>query len=273
MQDHYQALGIPRGASAQLVKIAFEGKMKALDDPRFPMTAAQRREEERVLKEAHVTLTVDAKRVIYDEKLDAWLAGGGGKEPTGGKWRNSNVVFASILVGVVAIGLGGLMVERSREKDKLRIEQERLSLERDRMEKQVALEEERFKDSQARRDASAEEQRQRNEQYRVQRERAEYDRWRNATDAQQRHADRPQPVDSRSAYDQRYAEERARRQEAEDRAAAQREVERQKQYLRQKEYDEERARIDRHNRAQQDDYERRMRQAMEEARARQASQR
>ncbi len=32
MRDHYLALGIPRNASERMVKLAFEGKMKALAD-------------------------------------------------------------------------------------------------------------------------------------------------------------------------------------------------------------------------------------------------
>lgn len=270
MEDFYQVLGIPRGASAQLVRIAFEGKMKALDDPRFPLTPEARRAEELLLKNAHVTLTVDAKRAVYDEKLDAFLA-----NPKAGKagmprLRNSHFAFISILVAVVVLGIGAQLVERSRERDRLKLEQERLAVERDRMAKQLELDEERFKDAQARKDYADEQTRQRNEQYRVSRERADYDRWRNATDAQSRYSDRQSSAaEMRSAYEQRYAEERARQQEYQERMAAQREVERQKQYLRQKEYDEERARVERHNRVQMEEYQRKMQKAQEDAMARQ----
>ena len=68
MTDYYEALGVANDATAAIVKIAFEGKMKALAKaPASP----ERQAEERLLQQAYATLSNAQKREWYDRQLEA----------------------------------------------------------------------------------------------------------------------------------------------------------------------------------------------------------
>jgi curved DNA-binding protein CbpA len=262
VHDYYQVLGVARNASPQIMKLAFEGKLKALADPAYAATPAEKREEERLLREALVTLTVPAKRAPYDAKLEAFEAEGpAAKRPA---W-----LVPAALASVLALAAGGMWVNQSREKERLRLAEERLAMEKETARRSADAEDARIREAQARREEAVAVTRERSEQLRVQRERAEYERWRRTQEAQARYADSAQERQARNEiYAKQREEERLRREEEARRRQAQYEVERQKQYLRSLELEEERARAARHESAQREAREREYQRMMEEQRQR-----
>ncbi len=201
MHDYYRILGVARGASPQIAKIAFEGKMKALADPAYAASPAEKREEERLLREAVVTLTVPAKRGPYDGKLAAFEAANA-EAPSRPAW-----LVPAALAAVVALAAGGLWVNNAREKERLRLEEERLAMEKETARRQADAEEARIREMQARREESAALVRERNEQARIQRERADYERWRRTQEAQARYNETAQERAARNAVYEKQREE------------------------------------------------------------------
>jgi curved DNA-binding protein CbpA len=250
VDDLYQLLGVGRDATPAVVKIAFEGRVKAL--ARSPLDDAAKAAERKALERAFVTLSNPAKRQWYDDQLER-------QEAHSGSWggRGKGLAIAG-LVAVLAIGgASWALVERSREKERLRLEEERLALQRDALQKAADLEQARVDQGQQRIDL----QRDAVEASRAARERAYADGVRRAetADAQRRQAE------VRSAVAQ--AERDRQVQEARDRAAAEAErrravaeVERQKRFVQQREQEDERARNDRYARAQ---YEKRQKELQE----------
>lgn len=266
MHDYYQILGIARDASPQVVKFAFEGKMKAVADPAYVASPAEKREEERLLKEAFVTLSMPAKRGPYDEKLAAFESGAGG-----GASRPAWLVPAAV-VAVLAIGASMAWVNHSREQERQRLEAERVAAQEEEARRRAEREAERIREAEARQEEFDARNRERNEQYRAQRERADLERWRRSVDAQARQGDYARESRERNAaYEarreeqrRRSEEDRLRREEEARRRQAQYEVERQKDFLRRQEQEEERVRLERHYRAQQEAQEREYRRMIEE---------
>ena len=262
MHDYYQVLGIARDASPQVVKYAFEGKAKALADPAYAASPAEKREEERLLKEAYITLSVPAKRGAYDAKLFAFedeAAAAGSPRPA---W-----LVPAIAAALVALAAGGVWTNHSREKERLRLEEQRIALEKDSARRKAEDEAERIREAQARQEASSEQYRLRNEQLRMQRERADYDRWRRTEEMRARQGESMrESQERRAAMEKQREEENLRRAEEDRRRQAQREVDRQKEYLRRQEMEEERIRAARHAQAQREAQEREYRQYMEEQR-------
>jgi hypothetical protein len=262
MHDYYQILGIARDASPQLVRFAFEGKSKALADPAYAASPAEKREEERLLKEAFVTLSVPAKRVAYDAKLSDFE----GAAAVERAWRPTWLIPA-VAASVVALAAVGLWTNHSREKERLRIEEQRVSLDKENARRKAEDDAERIRENQARQEASTEQARLRGEQLRMQRERTEYDRWKRTEEMRARQGDAMrESQERRLATDKQREEERLRRAEEDRRREAQREVDRQKEYLRRQELEEERIRAARHAQAQREAQEREYRQYLEEQR-------
>lgn len=266
MHDYYQILGIARDASPQVVKFAFEGKMKAVADPAYAASPEEKREEERLLKEAFVTLSLPAKRGPYDEKLAAFESG-----PAGADSRPAWLAPAAV-VAVLAIGGSMAWVNHSREQERQRLEAERVAVQEEEARRRADREAERIREAEARREEFDARNRERNEQYQAQRERAELERWRRSVDAQARQGDYARESRERNAaYEarreeqrRRSEEDRLRREEEARRRQAQYEVERQKEFLRRQEQEEERVRLERHYRAQQEAQEREYRRMIEE---------
>lgn len=263
MHDFYRLLGIARDASAQVVRFAFEGKLKALADPAYTASPAEKREEERLLREALVTLTVAAKREAYDAKLAAFEEGGGANAS-----RRRSLALPAVLAAFVAVAALAWWKERADVRERVRIEEARAAAqaERDRLAaEREAKRQEELQALQERREEAMALSRERNERLRVQRERADYDRQRRYEEMRVRQAESARESrERRTALEERRAEEIARRAEEESRRAALRELERQKEYLRRQELEEERVRAARHAQAQREAQEREYRRLLEE---------
>lgn len=266
MHDYYRILGVARDASPQLAKIAFEGRMKALADPAYAAPPAEKREEERLLREALVTLTMPAKRGPYDAKLAAFEEAGS-RRPSRPAW------LVPSALAVVALAAGAGWLEHSREQGRLQADRERQRLageaQAERRRAEAEAHEARVREMQDRREEAAAASRERSETYRIQRERAEYERLRRAQEAQARSAQQAAERQERNAlYAKQREEEQLRREEESRRRQALVEVERQKEYLRRLELEEERARAARHERAEREAREREYQRILEERRRR-----
>ena len=268
MQNYYQILGVAPDASEQVIRIAVEGRLKALDDPRFPLSPEQRREEERSLREILVTLTVDAKRAVYDAKLydpEAFA-------PVRARGQNTGLIFVAVMVAVVVLGFGAFAVERSRDREQARLEAERLTIERERLAHESEMDRLRAAEQREREDSAERARQARTLNTQSARERDDIERWRRTTDSNLREQQ------STSGYSREYEQDRInnevmmqeireRREEQARQYRARAEVERQKQYLRQREQEEERARLERHYRAQAESREVQRREAQEARRS------
>ena len=262
MLDYYQVLGIARDASPQVVKYAFEGKAKALADPAYAASPAEKREEERLLKEAYITLSVPAKRSAYDAKLSAFEDEAAAARSSRPAW-----LVPAVAAALVAVAAGGLWTNHSREKERLRLEDERIAMEKENTRRKAEREAERIRELQGRYEDSTEQARLRGEQLRMQRERADYERWKRTEEMRARQGESMRQSEERRAVAEKLREEEnLRRAEEERRRQAQREVDRQKDYLRRQELEEERIRAARHEQAQREAREREYRQYLEEQR-------
>ena len=261
MQNHYQVLGVSVGATPEVLRIAFEGRLKALAKAR--LGEPERKAEEAALRLAYGTLTNPARRAAFDAQLE----GAGEREARSS--RNTTIaVVAAVLVAVVA-GLGWYFSERGARAERIRLEEARIAREAEELRYRVATEKA-DKERREREAAYAQEsaaRREERDRQRVERERTQY----------QREVDRAQSVADREAERAR-SEEEAREREREraelrdkaqaerDLAAAQRDANRQKRYLEQQEEEERRIREERHQRAVLDSEEARKRE-LEAARA------
>jgi curved DNA-binding protein CbpA len=264
MHDYYQVLGVARDASPPVVKYAFEGKAKALADPAYAASPEEKREEERLLREAYVTLSVPAKRSAYDAKLAAFESA-----PASGASSRPPWLVPAVAAAVVAVAAGGLLANHAREKERLRIEEQRIALEKEEARRKSDLEDERIRELRARQEESTEQARLRGEQLRMQRERVEYERWKRTEEMRARQGESMrESQERRAAAEKQREEESARRAEEDRRRQAQREVDRQKEYLRRQELEEERIRAARHEQAQREARELEYRQYLEEQRRR-----
>ena len=69
MDNYYQLLGIARAATPVEVKAAFQAKMKALEAS--PVHGEHREAQEKMLRQAFLTLLDPGKRSRYDHQVDA----------------------------------------------------------------------------------------------------------------------------------------------------------------------------------------------------------
>lgn len=262
MRDYYQILGIPRTSSERMVKIAFEAKLKALDDPGYAVPASVKRDEERQLRLALATLSVPHLRAAYDTRLDEELDEGEARS-----WVPRGRIALVALLFAVAAG-AWLLYDRVQARERAEIARAEKA-EKDRRE---ARWRERVEANEARREAMRQEEEaaiaagkkwQENSDW--ERERAMDERRRQAQEARDRAEESSasyRESQARAAREQ--AERQAQRTEEEKRRAAQAEVDRQKAYLRSLEQDEERARAARHEQAQREAFEKEVRRQLEE---------
>ena len=120
MKDYYDILGIARDATPNVVKIAYEGKVKKL----ARLSDSKRAAEEKPLKEAFAILSNPAKREHFDSRLmelDANLGGSGSNAP---------LVIGIVVVALTAAGIGYFLSERSKAQKAARIEEQRVAAER-----------------------------------------------------------------------------------------------------------------------------------------------
>ncbi|HUQ27457.1 MAG TPA: DnaJ domain-containing protein [Usitatibacter sp.] len=226
MSNYYELLGVSRGASASVVKIAYDGKLKAL--AKSATSEAERRSEEKELERAYVTLSNPAKASWYDKQLDKDAS-----EASAATGRGT-LIGAGVVVLVLAAGIGWYFVERAHKLESLRVEgerlkteQARLALEREKEERVKEIERARLEQTPSRATTT------RRLEIRVSGdERDQSLRERAYNDAQA----------ARDRREVQQQEDRNRRIAEEDRRRALAEVERQKRFVREREYEEERAR-------------------------------
>jgi hypothetical protein len=252
MDDLYQLLGVGREASPAVVKIAFEGKIKALQ--RSSLGDAQKAVERKELEKAFITLSNPGKKKWYDEQLERHDAAGASSSGA------SKGLMVGALVAVLAVGgVSWAMVERSREKERIRLEEERIALERDKAQRALDLGQALVDQGQQRIDM----QRDAAEASRAARDRAYSDSQRRmeAADAQRRQNDARAAV-AQAQHDRQMQEARDRAAADAERRRAAADVERQKRFVQQREYEEERARADRYARAQNEKRQRELQEAL-----------
>ena len=245
MKNYYEALGVAQSATPSVVKIAYEGKLKALQ--RSGLDEAARKAEEKLLTEAHVTLSNPAKKAWYDSRLEEHHAKQEKASGAGGRQA------MAIAAGVVALLVGATVYyfdSRSKERERLRLEEQRIALEREKAARQAEIERARLDLERERAASASTGSRERTDAViRVIRDgQSESSR---RFDRVMDHAEQREAAaqEARSRSEQRLIEDRARRQADEDLRKARAEVERQKRFVAEREREEERIRTDRANRA------------------------
>lgn len=257
MQDHYQILGVSRTASDAVIRIAYEGRVKALEKSELP--DREKRAERRQLDEAYGVLSDRAQRAAFDAMPAA-------RAPAEAPSRG--VMAATFcVIGLLAAGGGWYAWDRARAAERARLDAERVAAEQAREREEAAEEARRRELAQARLEMVKEAEQAADSGRSPSRSRDttrsfDYRGWENAANVYVQQA-----AEAQAQREQASREAQDRMQAEMDRRRAQQEVERQKQYLRQQELEEERARYERQLRAQNEDRERR---AREEAEARSA---
>jgi len=244
VDNYYQVLGVPRSASASIVKIAYEGKLKAL--AKAELSEAERRAEERALEQAYVTLSNPAKKEWYDRQIDAHAEV---EEAAVASSHYKGWFAAAALALVLISGIGYYFVERANAKEKMRLEEQRIVLEREKAQAQAEAERVRLQLTE-----DAQRFRQESEtRAAALRERAYSDR------SEQMARDRAVQgqvfggaINAAEQRQQQANEDRDRRLAEQQRRQAQADVDRQKAWVRQRELEDERIRADRAYRAQRD---------------------
>lgn len=239
MDDYYRILGVTRDATPAVVKIAYEGQLKAL--ARTVPDAAQRAAEEKLLNQAYVTLSTPAKKAWYDQRLAA--------APEARTERPYKAMAAgAVMLAVLGGGISWYFQARAAERE--RLEAHRIALERESAKRKADQErDERLAAERARREDATQSLRQR-------RDYASRQRYDSSSDFYQRvdrvldsgEARDRYNMEARDRAEQRQVEDRARRHADEDQRKARAEVERQKRFVEQREREEERIRAERHYR-------------------------
>jgi hypothetical protein len=240
---------VPHDATPSVVKIAYEGKLKAL--ARAGLPDAERQREERELGKAYVTLSTPAKKEWYDRQRAQHEDR---EERAAQVSHRTGWIAGATLAVVLVVGLAWLLVNRAHERERIRLEEQRIALEQERARKQADIEEARLQlqqDSQAyRQDLEQRRQAQREQAYRDQQSRISQDR----AFQQQLQGRALNTFDERSAqYNadrQRALEYEDKRRAEEDRRKALAEVERQKRFVAEREREDERIRAERAYRVQ-----------------------
>jgi curved DNA-binding protein CbpA len=248
MQNYYELLGVSRTASPSVVKIAYEGKLKALERAELP--EAEKAAERRELERAYVTLGNPAKKTWYDGQLDRRVDADAAAMESSSR---RGLTIASVVAVVAVAAIGWYFVDRARERERIRLDEQRIALEREAVHKADEIERVRLEQAQQRIDL----QRDTTSANLAARERA-YNDARARSDASQQAQLRREVYSAQVNADRaQQSKDRADRAAAEaDRRRAQAEVERQKKFVRQREIEDERARQDRYMRAQYEDIKR-----------------
>ena len=259
MQNYYELLGVSRDATPRIVTIAYEGKLKAL--AKSGLSEAERLEEGRNLERAHVTLSNPAKKAWYDKQLEGAPAHGP---------ADRRGLYATLAVVLVLVAGGAwYSLERSKARELVRLEEQRIAVEQERIRHQAEIEKARLLETQQAREQGYDYRRESAAASRAERERR-------ADEYRRRYEDSAAMRDQVGArvlntYDERerqMREDRERRLADEERRKALAEVERQKRFVAEREREEERIRTERHYRAQREAAEVSRREAMEAARRR-----
>ncbi|QJR10617.1 hypothetical protein DSM104443_01681 [Usitatibacter rugosus] len=245
MQDYYQVLGVSEQATPAVIQIAFEGKLKALHQ--CPMNETERMAEDRLLRQAFVTLTHPARKTWYDMQLERDRAALTAMPP---RWRAVAIV-AMVTVGFTSFAWHA--VDRSQERDRRYAEALRVEAEQAKVRAEAAVQLAQLAEAKEAREAEYALRREREMRYWIERDR-------NYSNAQSRYnevASRNEWYSQRhyvltEARTERYIEDRRQRSELINRYAAQAEVNRQVQWMENREAEEAYIRSDKHYRAQQE---------------------
>ena len=247
MTNYYQVLGVSENATAEILKIAYEGRLKAL--ARAKMDEAERKAEEALLRQAYGTLTNPARRATHDAQLE------GAAEREARSSRNTTIGVVAGLAVVLVGGVAWYFSDRSARAERIRLEEKRIAREAEDLRRQVETDriakERRDRDAAYAQDAAY--RKEEDDRRRVERERSTYNReLERAQSAADREAAALRHAEQQNAFERERAETRDRMQAERDLAAAKRDVERQKRFLDQQEREEQRAREERHARATRD---------------------
>jgi hypothetical protein len=245
MQSYYELLGVAHDANPQIVKIAYGGKLKALAAAGLP--EAERKAEERLLEQAYVTLSNPAKKSWYDKQL-----AGAQAEPGGGSARKG-LIAAVAIVAVLIAGGAWYSLERSKVREAVRLEEQRLAIEQERLRHQLEIEKARLEDTQQGRDQGYGYRRENDQANRAERERrAEEARARAEEGRTFRDQARDRVIQTHDEREAQRREDRARAQADQDLRKARAEVERQKRFVAEREREDERIRTERYYRVQRE---------------------
>src|SRR5688500_10635809 len=133
MNNYYQALGVSENATPEILKIAFEGKLKAL--AKGKLSEAERKAEEKLLRQAFGTLSNPAHRAAHDARLE----GAADREAA-----SSRTTAIGIVAGVVVALVGGVawyMSDRSSKLERIRRDEARIAQEAEDLRQRVGARE------------------------------------------------------------------------------------------------------------------------------------
>lgn len=256
---YYELLGVSRDASPRIVTIAYEGKLKAL--AKSGLAEDARLAEQRELEKAHVTLSNPAKKAWYDKRLE--------DAPAAPASDRKGLAIAAGVVLLLVAGGAWYSLERSRARELVRLEEQRLAIEQEKVRHQAEIEKARLIDSQQAREQGYDYRRESANASRAERERrAEEYRRRYEDNAAMRDQVGARVLNSYDERERQMREDRERRLAENERRQAQAEVERQKRFVAEREREEERIRTERHYRAEREAAEVKRREAMDAARSR-----
>jgi hypothetical protein len=244
MLNYYQVLGVAHDASDKIIKIAYEGKTKALG--KAELSETERGNEERLLEQAYATLSNPAKRSWHDKQLALEEHSAADAART----RNRLGWFtAAVLTLLLVAGFGYYSVQRVGEKERLRLEELRIVNAKAKEEARAAAEEERL----AQEKAAFEYRQQSDASRQYARDRAYMDRQgRYNRDSAFQDQVRSRTLNSWDRRENNAEEDRSRYLSEADQRKAWQEVERQKRFVAEREREEERIRAERHYRVQRE---------------------
>lgn len=258
MQNHYEVLGVAHNATPAVVKIAYEGKLRALG--RASLDEAERKAEERRVEQAYAILSNPAKKQWYDRQVDE-------AEAPAARGPGKALAIGAAAVILLVAGGSWYSLERTRQRERVRLEEQRIAIEQEKVRVQAEIEKARLIETQQAREQSQTYRRE-VDQTRASERRLRYE------DRQRRTADdrafqgqaRERAIRTYDERERQRREDRERRLAEEDRRRALADVERQKRFVAEREREEERIRTERHNRAQREAAEARAREEAEKRR-------
>jgi curved DNA-binding protein CbpA len=244
MLNYYQVLGVSQDASDKIIKIAYEGKLKALG--KAGLSEEETRNEQRLLEQAYVTLSNPAKRSWHDKQLDLEQHAA----TDAARARNRMGWFAAAILAVLLVGGSSYYaVQRIDQRERNRLEELRIVNARAKEEARVAAEEERM----VQENAALQYSRESDASRQYARDRAYMDRQgRYNRDSAYQDQVRSRALNTWDRRESNYEDDRSRYLSEADRRNAWQEVERQKRFVAEREREEERIRAERHYRVQQE---------------------
>lgn len=170
MTNYYTALGVSENAAPEIIRIAYEGRLKAL--AKAGVREAERKAEEDLLERAFETLSNESRRAAYDAKLDASAEQAARGSPA------TTFALIGITVAVLVGGTAWYMNERSSKLEQIRFEEARIAREADELERRAATDqaEKERRDSDAAYAREMAQRREEQDRHRVARERMNYER-------------------------------------------------------------------------------------------------